>query len=235
MAALAFLVAGVLTPAFGDAVPPWEEPNPASLTLWWNYDFNDGFLPPTVSAEGGHSSVPTDPVWTITGSGDQVSVAGGMLGLHNATQASQADIFILVPNGYDASQIKYVWFAYDWVGGLPLPSIGTTNAGHTVSGITYTANTAGNHVEGFATIDPQPQNEWLNIHLAANVGGTTAIDNLQVGSSCIPEPSSVILLALGGLIMVKARKGLLTQLGRADANEKRAIKWNRFFTSTANY
>ena len=57
-------------------------------------------------------------------------------------------------------------------------------------------NTVGNHVEGYITIDPQPEDEWLEIRLTAGIGETNAIDNLMTGTSSIPEPAALGLLGL---------------------------------------
>ncbi len=231
---IAVFGAAISMTAVGDPIPSWEETNPAVSTIFWGYNFNDGLIPPTVTLEGGCCVLPTDPIFYFSGTGDGPSIVAGQLGINNATQNTEMDILIRVPNDYNASAVKTFWFAYDCFGaGSEIPTAGTTNLNHTVSGITYTANTVGNHIEAYITIDPQPQDEWLNIHLSAAVGESVVIDNLMVGSSCIPEPSSVVLVAFGGLIMLRARKGL--QRNRADSDPQQKIRWDKFFTTTVNY
>ena len=208
--AITLFVAGIVLPSTGSLISPWDDPNQPNQTHYWEYNFDDGILFPTVSAEGGNWDPGTDPAWTVSGSGDFISIVGGQLGGHAVTRPSLATIRLDVPNTPNPDT-KFFWFAYDFFGSGTFaitPSAGTTNLGHTVSGITYTANTAGNHVEGYITIDPQPQDEWLKIDLTADLGGTAAIDNLQVGSVCIPEPSTFALLMIASLVIGGTRRAI---------------------------
>lgn len=211
-ATLALLVAWIAVPVSGAPVSPWADANQPNQTRYWGYDFDDNVLfPPTVTAEDGNWDPGSDPVWSISGSGDIVSISDGRLGIHAPGQPSSVHFRLDVPNEPNPSDIKYFWFSYDWYSDrdAPLNDAGTDIPGHVVSPITYTENTGGNHVEGYVTIDPQPQEEWVSIRLTAGIGETAWIDNLQVGSVCIPEPSVIILIGFGGIAGVFIRKRVL--------------------------
>lgn len=131
-----------------------------------------------------------------------------MLGIHNATQPSGVTLHIDVPNTYNSANIKYFWFAFDYSGTAPVLDFGTDDSRSVLvpGSLTFTANTTGSHIEGYVNFDPQPASEWMDISLIANVGQTTWIDNLQTGSTCVPEPASFSMIALGGLGTWLARR-----------------------------
>lgn len=195
--------------AFGDTVPPWENPDQGA-THYWCYDFNDGQLPPTVTSEGGNWDPGSDPTWTITSIGDPVVIQNGRLGIFGATQDSVYDIKLDIPNQRVPEWDKWLWFAFDWSGGVfnPLLTFGSDDPlGSEVVDIQFPddRNTP-THVEGFARFHPQPASEWLNIHQGVPQGTTYWIDNFCVGSVCmVPEPSSLGLLTIAGLLMLRRR------------------------------
>lgn len=183
---------------------------------YWTYDFNDGVLPPTVILEFNNAPFIGQPVFSFTGTGDLPSIVNGQLGIHNATQNSEIDILISVDNGYDANNYKQFWFEYDWYGAQPTPTAGTDDPNAApATGILYGDATAGNHVEGLMVIIPQPDSEWLNLHFSVAAGETVAIDNLRVGSHCevIPEPSTVVMFAIGGFLLPKCRRKIHSHFG----------------------
>jgi hypothetical protein len=208
--AIVLLTTIVAISANCEVVPPWESTNPSGLpnTKYWGYDFDDGALPPTITSEGGNSGQPNDPVWTITGYGDVVSILAGALGIHTPTQPSEVTLRLDVPNTYNSANIKYFWFAFDYSGTAPVLDFGTDDTRSVLvpGSLTYTDNTVGNHIEGYVNFDPQPGSEWIEMTLTAGVGETNWIDNLQTGASCVPEPASFSMIALGGLGTWLARR-----------------------------
>lgn len=213
--ALTIASACTVISANGSSISPWADPNQPIQTHYWEYDFNDGQLPPTVTSEAGNWDPGSDPVFTFSGSGDQVSVftnpyanqLGMGLGVKAVTQNSHANIYLRVPNEQNPDNIKKFWFAFDWCGAAtaPLVTAGTDEVGYTVSPITGYDELY--HVEGYVTINPQPRSEWLNIELSVDQGKYMWIDNLQVGSNCevIPEPASAALLLLLFPLMIVRR------------------------------
>lgn len=212
--AATIILTSAAIPVFGSPVAPWDDPYQPLQTRFWEYDFNDGeFLPPTVTAEDGNWDPGSDPVFTYSGSGDFPSVfvdpydpsLGLGVGIDTATQASTLNIRIDVPNEANPDNVKYFWFAFDYCGTGVIPppvTVGTDNPGYTVSPIAGTDEAY--HVEGYTIITPQPRDEWVNIQLSANQGEFVWIDNVQVGSQCIPEPASAaLLLLLFPLMMVR--------------------------------
>lgn len=53
------------------------------------------------------------------------------------------------------------------------------------------------------TIDPQP--DWEDFTFAFTGTGTVFLDEVYVGTHCIPEPASLLLLGLGGLALTRRR------------------------------
>ena len=195
-------------PVFAQPVPPWEDPNQPVYTHYWTYDFNDGVLPlPTISSEGGNWDPGSDPTWTITGDGDAVSIVGGRLGLHNVTEDSVADIRLVIPNQrYDLD--KWFWFSYDYFttsAFTAFPSFGTDDPNSDIVDDDWEEEPDG-HVDGWIRYHPQPRDEWMNIHMGAPEGNTIWIDNLKVGSVCVPEPGTTALLVLGGLALLRRKR-----------------------------
>ncbi|VGO21777.1 PEP-CTERM sorting domain-containing protein [Pontiella sulfatireligans] len=204
IATLTLLLAGFAPQASAEPVPPWEEKiipaTPPPYMMFWGYNFDDGELnSPTLTTPNGGNWHPANPKFSFSSG---ITSSNGTLGIYNATEETQASIRIDLDNDYDVNNIKYVWFEYDFVG--PANSIantgGTDDTSHSyqVGEITYTIQTA-NHVQGYYTIEPQPEDEWLQFDLTAAIGETVTIDNLQVGSTCIPEPASFSLIAISGL------------------------------------
>ncbi len=195
-------------PALGVTLQPWNHPNQPAFTHYWTYDFNDGKLyntggdpDPTITGEGGNGWDPgSDPVWPkFKGQGDQLTINNGRLGIFNAIQDSVWDIQLLVPNEANAELTKYFWFSYDFYhsGGMNvLPTTGVVKDNSLPMVLPDHLNTD-NHVEGYAIFSPQPSSEWLNIHIGIPAGQTFWIDNLKLGSTCVPEPGTMVFLGFG--------------------------------------
>lgn len=79
--------------------------------------------------EGGNSGQPLDPTWSISRSGDPVSIVNGQLGIHNATQPSSAVIRLDVPNTHNNANIKFFWFTFDFSGNTPALDFDTNDPG----------------------------------------------------------------------------------------------------------
>lgn len=206
---LTFIFLIILTnKVLGVPTQPWVNPN-QGYTHYWTYNFDDANIPPTITSEGGNWDPGSDPDWTITG---PVTIVNGHLGIHNATQDSVADIKILIPNQHYDYLDKYFWFSYDWYsssGYVAHPTYGTNDTNSSIINVECPDNlNTNNHIEGFVIFHPQPDNEWLNIHLGAPANSTIWIDNLKIGSTCIPEPSSIFLFTSSLISFILLRKKL---------------------------
>ena len=56
------------------------------------------------------------------------------------------------------------------------------------------------------TIDPQPGYEQIIFDMLADSGESIWIQNIDVGTDCVPEPATLALLALGGLAALARRR-----------------------------
>ena len=55
-------------------------------------------------------------------------------------------------------------------------------------------------------IEPNPDEEWINYHWLIGDGDVIALDYVNVYTICVPEPMTIALLGLGGLVLRRRRK-----------------------------
>lgn len=137
----------------------------------------------------------------------------GMVGVIPGETATM-DIFI--PNRHDSSRMKLFWIQADYYvdGDSSLPAFLTTPGGEQIVFTSVVNVDAGGGwirqtAEGF--ILPQPESETLSFQFFGGTPGASNgawLDNLCVGTICVPvpEPGSLAVLGLGVLAFTRRRR-----------------------------
>lgn len=206
---IVFFVTLLLVGEVASATPlePWIDPVQPAFTHYWQYDFNDNVNPPTVTLEDGNWDPGTDPDFAPGG----LTVQTGRLGLFGPGQDTAVTLRITLPNIHSDEYDKWFFFRFDWNRSFPTANFvtvegaGTADGGSTpVGDIVFTDAPAGT-IAGYQRFHPQPSSEYIDIRFAASAGQSVWIDNLRLGSVCIPEPAGVALLTAGFALCMPGR------------------------------
>jgi hypothetical protein len=201
LALITALVAGFATAIGSAAMVRWTDANPG------------GALTPTPNDDGTFTwpnppwthSAPATPGQTDTG--DPMLTAS----IPNLTLAPGEMRAFQLDNSYDPKRFKRAWITFQYQGGFrspqwadPLTGVHPQNGN--VDPVWSVAEYLDNGVFFSLTINIGPQPDW-EVFKITNTGNTPLMmSNIEVGSVCIPGPSSVALLALGaGLVSVRRR------------------------------
>jgi hypothetical protein len=208
IAALGLVALALVGTTLADPVPPWQDPD-QGLSIYWTYDFDNGILDPakgpTVSATGGNWYDGDEGLDNPTWMGFQaLSIENGRLGIFQEPWDS-VRFRIELDNRYDSDLEK--WFFWEFesedTGYTVVTNVGTNDPRSRATNATDTSHD--NIVSGHVVFRPQPANEWIELRIDST-GDPVWIDKLKLGSVCIPEPASLMLLALGGLGVLRRRR-----------------------------
>ena len=203
---LCVLVAGSMAWADDYNVPPWYDANNDSMTVQgWEFGAdNNGNNPLPDWGKNVHGSEPA--VVTpggLTGSGGWIDHLDG----RNGVWGLSGTIEIPIWNDLTERPEKIVWVQITWqeqeqggipfVEGQPLPGYQTTPAQEI-----DTQPADGNWIYSTFVyhIFPNPEFEVVLI------SGDIFVDEVVVDTWCVPEPISISLLALGGLVALRRRR-----------------------------
>ena len=127
-----------------------------------------------------------------------------------AISAGKARLFGLENLWLGEDYVKTVTLEFDYAGGRPESS--ARNYGYhpdnqpEASNDSWDETDTGTHYKLVWQIDPQPDWEWIAIRNESALSGVMTISNFSLTSECVPEPASLLLLALGGLAALRRRR-----------------------------
>lgn len=179
--------------------PPWQRGTPNTTYQGWTWPTAENPAPPD---EGYYNNYGV-PISTVTG-GSWTEFLNNHVGVWTLTNSGSL-ISFNIPNTTNANPVKDVWTQVTWLGGV---SNETPVVSVVVNGHQYASSLVESQTEGtgswidsaYETVLPfNPTNEIVDV--------TGSLPGLNVGevvidTQCIPEPSSLALLALGSLSLL---------------------------------
>ena len=191
-----------------DFWPPWWRGQPLSVMAeWefageWEYWPSVSIYPEIVDfyGEGEHSYLPThihgyDVFWE-----EDPNEPGD--GRAYSDPNSGGYFEIVMDNWYDDEPYKYFWIQMTYGGDTPsVYAIEGEPNGYAYFPLDV-IHVDENHVVESWVIEPNPDWEWIWIDIPAG----TWVDQLLIDTISIPEPATLSLLALGGLLVTRRRR-----------------------------
>lgn len=202
------IIAVSAAPAFADLVPEWRGKE-GSTYQQWDFSTNDTTSAPDVVdnpyGNGPQLRVDTPFDWYET-----IDSATGVWPL-------SGEIDIYIPNQKLPLDHKYIWIQLMWkqanldpdpflpdepgVGVTPFDSMEMTRED-------LRSREDWTHSQFKITIWPNPNEEWITIK------GDILVDQLIIDTYCIPEPATIALLGIGGLITFRRKRSCLRRAGQ---------------------
>ena len=210
--------------------PIWQTSAPYQRDIYWDFasDPQGGPSPsgtPGTVYSGTHDTFLRESDF-VTFSGamtwfDDTGISGGPTGLIGVDNRGGSGILtgsvtFHLDNLDNSNPVKHVWLEMEWGGDLtPFYSI-TTDAdplGSVVeddflpASLGWTSPLLGQIDNKGFTMMPNPEWEELTISFIADPNELLIIDSLHIATECIPEPATLALLGVGGvLLMIRRRK-----------------------------
>ena len=186
--------------AFASVVPTWRGDDGST---WQQWDFSSNSTSPSPDAG---SNPYGDPILTVNPIGGWIENPPGAWPL-----SGEIDIFI--PNRPETAERKEIWLQLLWQAGsnqtptLPdEPWVAVTPFSSTHMSRQDTVLDGWTQSLFEITIWPNPPYEWITVK------GDIIVDQLIIDTICIPEPATIFLLGMGGLMTLRgARKRGLIQ------------------------
>jgi hypothetical protein len=193
------LIAGVLCLALPAWATPslgwWSEGAPGTTHEYW--DFTAGYVVPsgagyTADPEVVFNPFPNRVAATIT------PIAGAWDGVTMFTGQSGIMVALEIPNYEYLNEFKELWV-----------DVGVAN----VTGITVSATDGGSTTFQYQLLPgqgdaefgfriwPNPYVEKVNFFVTAPTGAIAVLDYIHVDTICTPEPATLVILGLGGLLL----------------------------------
>jgi hypothetical protein len=192
------------SPVFADLVPPWRGEE-GSTYQQWDFSADDRTPPP----EEGN-------VYNPYGNGPQLRVDTPFDWYQVIDSASgvwplSGEIDVYIPNRQLPLDQKDIWIQLIWKQAnldpdpfLPdEPIVGVTPFDSmTMSREDLRGREDWTHSQFKIEIHPNPDAEWITIK------GDILVDQLIIETYCIPEPATIALLGIGGLITLRRKRSL---------------------------
>lgn len=201
--------------------PPFDPNQPGGRVLEWTFDNpGDPLRPYTWYGPEWDS-----PGWEC----DEVTMTGldyfaadptgqgrtGMYGIDNRFgELNRTGALVFHVNNFDDNDWKWMWDEAEYYPGHPAP-------GHVTFGVVWPAGYNGDwdiinpvdlpggwlrdNMDGW--IQPNPWWEEFVWTFDVPVGHWAFLDSFAVATLCIPEPTTLLLLSLGGLALLRRRRG----------------------------
>ena len=182
--------------------PPWRA-QPEAAYARWEFDTQDAN--PAPDAQITTLGPPSCAITTPQGLNDWLPVFEGRPGVWDLTAGGQ--IVATMPNLPEPRPYKDIWFQLTWYnqGGrdpLPVidivPDIGQVTFLYIADQIFFPDNWVWQLFH--ANIEPNPNTEDFIIT------GDILVDELVIDTYCVPEPATMGLLSLGGVVLMRRKK-----------------------------
>jgi hypothetical protein len=178
------------------------------FTSFFCWQFNDPSFPPRPDLAWDPFG---PPVWDLSGATDWFPQVTDHLGVWGVPPGTTGDLFVTLRNRRREDFIKHVWLQVDFFedasAGSDVTLLVNTEQGSTIGNIAEKVDPLGSGwYRSTVTFDIRPQPNWESFNFKF-IGGQSGafIDNLYIGTHCVPEPAS--LLAVGvGLAALAARR-----------------------------
>ena len=191
------LCSGVLADDLDLRPPDWRGHNDSTFELW-NFSTSDLMPPPDVV--NNRFGLPILRVNPFDGQWMPDPGAWPLSG----------EIDVYIPNYPEIRPYKEIWIQLTWMPVDPNPNPFLPNA--PVIGVTpfdTMQMTRGDDIDlgngwtnslFMVTLWPNPIEEWITIK------GNIMVDQLVIDTICVPEPATVIILGIGGVLALKRKK-----------------------------
>ena len=184
---------------------PWNEGDAGSTHQRW--DFTPGYIS---SAGAGFTAIPEevstnhpDPMFVLA----TISSPGGIWDQESTISGSWIYVNLEIPNYKVLNPYKEIWVDIGG-NGLLVDSIAVSAAGHGMKSTEYgyeiLYEQRGDADFGIR-IFPNPEIEKINFVLMG-AAAPAMLDYIHVDTICIPEPTTICLLAMGSLAFLRRKK-----------------------------
>jgi hypothetical protein len=203
-----FIAAGLTaaSAALGEdfSAPPWRGTAGSTYQQW---DFSTDVLTPSPDPVANPYG---DPLLRVKPIGDWIDVTGNRQGVWPLS----GEIDVYVPNWLEPRPEKEIWVQLTWQATdvdpfLPnQPVVGVTSQ-PLFDSMEMTRTDIVDFIPGWnhsvfkINLYPNPSEEWFTIK------GDIMVDQLIIDTRCIPEPTTVLFLGIGGAIALARRKGFV--------------------------
>lgn len=192
--------------AWADTPPPWDRGDSGATSATW--DFDDGSNPAAPTSSSGTAPAPSI---SISGEFPQIfwydDYPDG--GTHTGVWLVEGeDMTATVPNYDIDNPVKDIWLQITYLADMP-PNVWMWPLGGGPTDMTLEGTT--DLGDGYSTsifsgrLEPNPACEYI---LISPSECTTYIDQVVIDTICgVPEPGTILLLGLGGLALLRKRRG----------------------------
>ncbi len=210
--------------------PEWETGFPYQRNIMWDFDRDPSNTPPAGQyndpAYDVHYEGTDDPnLWES----DWVTFAGdvewfetlGRIGIDNTGGCTELEgsVTFHIDNWPDPQLLKHVWTEIESLQPMPFQNCvvptwgdipGLLPPGYTEVDSDWWLEYDGVNPEvlenDWIWIEPNPPWEEIRLDIYAPAGEAVYVDSVHIATECVPEPATVVLLALGGLPMLVPRR-----------------------------
>jgi hypothetical protein len=193
--ALVALVFGglVATAVADDLYPPWWRGSPGTTSQMWQFLTPDPVPPPDGPAPGGLPPLPSTHVSVIAHPWVDYDPASGREGIWPLADGDS--ISVTVDNFPQQNPEKWMHVQLTWIGAsTPVLSGFSPLPGTPISESTSLLADGWKQTVWDWKVFPNPPDESFVIN------GSARIDQLVIDTACVPEPSTLVLLAAGVLL-----------------------------------